>query len=248
MSSSDRTILPLQEIKHVVPPIVAYHLRNAHIGDVKRDLAWSRYYKETRAEFPGTPYGYGCIAIKRELVYNGHQVASPDTPRIGGSADTAIRQYQRDHGLEVDGVVGPHTAHVLWHKRIQAAQGTSHVPDDLACKLIHLESADDPGAIGYVDPQDYGLAQIHMPFHPEITVAMAFDPAFSIPYVARSLAGFAVAHGGDWEAAVASWNVGTAGAASWLGLHKPATGGPSWFPDLFSRATRYVALVQSQTC
>jgi hypothetical protein len=248
VSSSDRTTMPLPEHNQITLPIVAYHARNAFIGDVVRDLAWSRFYAQTTADFPGTPYGYGCIAVKQELEFNGYDVENPAIAKIGSSASKAIKRFQEALGLEVDGVAGPRTLHALLHKRIVAAQQAAGVPDDLVCKLVRLESADDPGATGYVDPLDYGLVQIHMPFHPEISVAQAFTPAFSIPYAARTLAGFSAAHHGDWDAAVAAWNVGTAGAASWLGLHKPATGGPSWFPDLFSRATRYVALVRSQTC
>lgn len=248
MSTEDRTILPLPEHELAQLPIITYHRRNAHISEIVRDAAWTRYYAETTAEFPGTPYGYGCIAVKHELEYNGFDVAKPDLAKIGTSAAGAIRDFQRSHGLEADGVAGPRTLHTLLSRRIQAEQGAKAIPGDWLCKLVRLESGDDPGAVGYVDPLDYGLVQIHMPYHPEITVAQAFDPGFSLPYAARTLAGFAAAHGGDWEAAVASWNVGVAGASSWLGLHKPATGGPSWFPDLFTRATKYVQLVRGQTC
>ena len=41
-------------------------------------------------------------------------------------------------------------------------------------------------------------------------------------------------------------NVGVGGAADWLGMNKPKTGGPPWFPTLYERATRYVALLGQQ--
>lgn len=36
--------------------------------------------------------------------------------------------------------------------------------------------------------ESYGLAQIHLPAHPEVTMAEALDPVFSIDFMAKNMA------------------------------------------------------------
>jgi hypothetical protein len=209
--------------------------------------AWDYLYqKGTRAD-SGTQEGYGILAVKRELDFLGYPGLDVDSLVIGNAASRAIIDFQRKHGLDPDGVVGPLTGRQLYKLRIGQLEAKHGVPDDLACKIVGLESAFDPAAIGVSDPADHGIVQINATAHPTITLAEAYDPAFALEYLAAGLqATYAKLH--DWDCAVASWNVGGGGASDWCGLHKPSTGGPSWFPDLFARATHYVALVKAERC
>jgi hypothetical protein len=95
------------------------------------------------------------------------------------------------------------------------------------------------------DQHDHGIMQINATAHPEITLGEAFDAAFALTYYAKALH-TSYAKLGDWDCAIASWNVGGGGASDWCAMHKPSTGGPNWFPDLFLRATAYVRLVRAQ--
>lgn len=85
------------------------------------------------------------------------------------------------------------------------------VPAALMTALIHHESA------GTWDPQikgpsgDYGLAQIVLSQHPDITLQQAYDPTFAIPFVAKYLAN-SYKKFGDYNRALAAYNVGMGGA------------------------------------
>jgi hypothetical protein len=210
--------------------------------------AWTDLYRKGQTGTAGTPLAYAITAIKRELDYNGYgEDLTLSGLTFGVSMNQAVQRFQADHGLTPDGVVGPTTSRALFDKRFAALATRYGVPDSLVCKGTKLESALDPGAVGVADIADHGIVQINAAAHPEITIAEAFDPAFALDYYARVLGtGFAKYH--DWDCAIAAWNVGGGGASDWCAMHKPATGGPFWFPDLFARATRYVQLVRAQTC
>jgi len=200
-----------------------------------RDLAWDKEYwlhDPIRYEPKGSPAGYGCIAIKRELKYNGYDATGfgTDSPVIGAVADRLIRKFQQDKGLFVDGRVGPVTAKELFRRRVVEAQTDQNIPNDLVGKLLDLESSWDPGATNgpYADGSlDRGLAEINSVQRPDVTEEEAFDPAFSIPYAARGLRN-AYNTLGEWDGAVGAHNVGTGGARTYM------------------RARDYVALVEGR--
>lgn len=217
--------------------------------------AWTTIYKLGVTAAPGTPIAYGILALKAELNYLG---AAGDTNLtttiVGPRMVKAVKDFQAIHNLAADGQVGPHTARALFAKRVSALEATYHLRDHQACRVISLESAWDPGAVGVADPGDVGLAQIHLPAHPSITVEQAFTPSFAVNYTAEALHNAHVTLG-DWDAAIAAWNVGGGGAAAWLAAGKPASLFELWFTDangveldLGARATRYVQLVSEQAC
>lgn len=203
--------------------------------------AWSTYYHMTtpRTRYsPTEPHGYAVVAIKRELERLGYKAPGFDvtTPLLGGAADKLIKAFQRSRGLRPDGVVGPMTSRLLFRDWVRHEQTRLGIQSDLLCKLISLESGYDPGATGYADPRDRGLAQINSHWHPDVTDAEAFDPHFAITWTAESLrTAYNYLH--DWEAAVAAHNVGLETSRRWLEAGKPP-----------GTAATYVRLVRGQSC
>jgi hypothetical protein len=212
--------------------------------------SWGWFYK-LGFDAAGDPLrAAGVKAIKRELIYNGYDGGGiiADKPTFGGNAVTATKEFQADHGLTADGIVGPDTARHLFRKRIAKAELDHGIPNHLVGKLVHLESNDDPVAIGTVDPGDFGLGQIHLSSHPEVTEAEAIDPSFAVPWVARYLAGLYTATGSvDYDLALAAYNAGTDLAIRWGNAGKPASGGPKLHDgrDAWQVLTKYVQLVHA---
>jgi hypothetical protein len=205
------------------------------------------------------PIGYAILAIKAELLRQGYKggvragrihpptgqpvaTINPDTTLFGTATDKAVRLFQGDHALLVDGIVGPITARTLFRDRKVDAEHAYGIPDHLLCKMATLESANDPGATGTDNPADTGIMQINTKLNP-VTVVQACSPSYAVPYAATWMKAFYDLHA-DWDAACASWHVGQGGAADWLNARKPATGGPVWLPDLYRQATTYVKLVK----
>jgi Putative peptidoglycan binding domain len=193
--------------------------------------------------------GYGCRAIKRELISLGYDAVGfgTDSPVIGTVAATLIREFQRDSGLTDDGIFGPATSAALFKPRLLALQTANRIPDDLLRKQSKLESALDPGCVGWSDQDDKGLVQVNIRIR-SVTAVQAFDPAFALPYLASELANVHDSLG-DWDGAIAEWNVGGYWARHWVAAGKPPDGAydPKYDIDWYTRATRYVALVRAQT-
>lgn len=210
--------------------------------------AWTQNYHKGETGSPGSPLAYAIVALKYELDFNGYGAGlTLNGTTFGVTMDQQTRAWQEAAGIAVDGVIGPATARRLFARRFDQIERDLSIPDHLVCKVCSLESAVDPGAVGVSDPHDHGLVQINALAHPEVTLQEAFFPSFSLAYLGRTLATvYSKLH--DWDCAVAAWNVGGGGASDWCAMHKPSTGGPSWFPDLFARATRYVSLVKGQPC
>jgi soluble lytic murein transglycosylase-like protein len=214
--------------------------------------AWGNIYKVGLSAPVDSALGYGIVAIKNELIYNGFgKGIDPEYKDkngnyfFGSGVTEQAKAFQQHVGVTADGEVGPITARALFRKRAHAVESQGGIPQDLLNRLKTLESNNDPAAIGTVDPNDWGLMQIHMPFHPDVTRAQAFDPAFSIVWGGGYLkGGYNSLH--DWDGAVAAYNVGTVYAAQWVAAGKPKDGGPllSDGTDIFTRASTYVSLVK----
>lgn len=198
--------------------------------------------------------GRAALAFKKEFNYNGYDGSGLKcplaiTPWYGECAAKVCAQFQKNQSLlrsTTAGTLGPTVARYLLRKRTHEMEAKYQIPDQLLGKLRQLESANDPAAVGYLDERDRGLLQINSYFHPEVSDDEAFDIEFSLDYGGKELhLGFNTFE--DWDVAVAAHNVGWGGAQDWLNADKPADGGPMWFPQLYSRATQYVALVRGQS-
>lgn len=210
------------------------------------DLLPDGVYKVGMNAAQETPLAYAILAWKAELAYNGAQVQMSTNPTFGTAMRTNMRQFQQANGAVVDGILGPQTAKLLLRKRTAGLEALFQVPDHYLARLKSLESANDISAEGAVDPDDHGLVQINLRIHTSITLAQSIDPAYSLNYAGRSLSDAAATYK-DWDVAIAGWNVGMGSSHLWQQAGKPATGGTASFPDLYSRATRYVALVKAQS-
>lgn len=213
--------------------------------------AWPFYYK-LGLDFRASPQGrdaHGIYALKRELIYNGNtgdgkMVA--DSAMWGSYADLACRTFQKQHGLIVDGELGPTTARHLLSKRFTALETQYGIPSKLLSKIKTLESSNDPVAQGYVDIDDEGLMQINLHFHPDITFEYAWDPAQCGPLGGSQLQSAITYCDHDLDGGVAAWNIGRYYARQWVQAGKPASGGPMiGSDDAYARATKYVALVNA---
>lgn len=94
---------------------------------------------------------------------------------------------------------------------LQASQKYGVDPNLLAAVLIQ-ESQFNPRAVN-PGSGDYGMAQINLKSHPGVTKEQAFDPNFAIPFAAQLVKGGLDKFGGDYNRAIASYNVGKGGAS-----------------------------------
>lgn len=69
---------------------------------------------------------------------------------------------------------------------ILAVASRNGVDAALMQRIVACESGGDPNAVGD-GGQSYGLVQIHLPAHPQITKAEASDPLFSLEFLAQNL-------------------------------------------------------------
>jgi soluble lytic murein transglycosylase-like protein len=179
-------------------------------------------------------------AIKVEMIYRGlGRGVDVNAPAYGKAIEARVTEFQTASHLTPSGKVGATTASYIFWTRCVREQIHNGIPGRLLWKMIMQESAFDPAAQGYFDPRDEGGAQIHMPYHPEITVEQAWTPTFFIPWLAGNLVEVAAALG-DWDGAVAAHNVGTRTAELWVQAGKPASGNVHDGIDWFARATQYV--------
>lgn len=208
------------------------------------------YHSITRA-YDDPRLGAALIAVKRELKYNGYGTnLVTDTPVFGDAAENRTIEFQKDHGLTGDGVIGPGTASELFRRRISAAEAKYGLPSGAIGKQIKLESNFDPVAIGYADPDDTGIAQINLRLHPDVTKDQAYDPAFAIDWMGRYISAgqdVIVKSANVMKAARAAYNIGNTYATQWLLSNFAGSGGPSLGgEDSFTRATNYINLIDGQ--
>lgn len=60
------------------------------------------------------------------------------------------------------------------------------VSEKVLSEVIFCESRNDPNAIGDYGTS-FGLSQIHLPSHRDITKAQAFDPSFAVEFMAKNI-------------------------------------------------------------
>lgn len=127
---------------------------------------------QRRANEYATMYGFGKVSVD------------------GNYSPLDRRQYrllQGHLGLYVDGIIGPATCKAIWRDLIIFYADIYNVPPEHVWGMTSLESAFDPGAVGYVTPSDRGLCQINLVAHPAISVEQAFDHHYAFNYTANRL-------------------------------------------------------------
>ena len=149
---------------------------------------------------------YGVKAIQErinELGYTPHLVVDG---WFGALTNSGLIWAQKKVGVGADGQCGPHTATAFFWPIIKArATFTTINLSQVVGGIINHESAFDPGAVGYVDYNDIGLAQINLPSNQTITMADAFEYHLAIQYVATRMKN-AYAAFSNHDAAIVSYN------------------------------------------
>lgn len=191
-------------------------------------------------------------AIKQELIYNGFaQGIVLDLPVYGDSVRNRVKDFQASKGLTVDGQVGSKTSLELFRKRVVAEEQNYNLPSGTIGKKLKLESLYDPVAVGSVDPDDTGIAQINVRIHDSVSIDEAFDPAFAIDWAAKYVSSQRRDIGeraNIIKAARAAYNIGQVYATAWMLSGFATSGGPDiGGVDSFERATQYIALIDAQT-
>lgn len=156
---------------------------------------------------------YAVLSIQKELNLNG---ANPNILDgiFGPLTEKATKEFQGSKGITVDGIVGPVTARELCQLRIRTVANGVSVKPAIVAGIIRVESRYDFGALGYVDHNDRGIAQINSVAHPQVSDSEAFSSTYAVAFVADYMRD-AILEFKDLECAIASYNLGTLGAQAW---------------------------------
>ena len=167
---------------------------------------------------------FGVKAIQKLLNYHANALVLDGV--FGKNTDGAVRAYQDKVALKVDGSVGPTTMGHLLLAHIKRIGGGDW---EVVYGLLKNEGGFDPGAVGYVDEQDLGLAQINGRAHPDLTIAQRFDPIIAIQFNADYLLN-SMKELGNVRDAVLSYNLGIGGVRTWIKAGRPRMYSPDGGP------------------
>lgn len=158
---------------------------------------------------------YGVKALQKLLNFVGSGLSLDGV--FGKGTDGAVRTFQSGAEIKVDGSVGPTTMRLLLLPHIKRLGGEDW---RVVYGLLKNEGGFDPGAVGTVDEQDLGLAQINGRAHPNMTIAQRFDPIvaiqFNADYIVESFKEL-----GNMRDAVLSYNLGIGGVRTWIKAGRP---------------------------
>lgn len=154
-------------------------------------------------------------------ITHGDGIFGPDTKR-------AVEETQRKLGISVDGIVGKQTMEAMLKPVIQNRSAKANISWEAPYGILRWEGGWDPGAVGYIDKEDLGLAQINLPSHPEVSVSQAFCPSFAVDFVMNYLNYGMKELNGNLIDAVISYNLGVGGTRQWIDAGRPETWTPAW--------------------
>lgn len=133
----------------------------------------------------------------------------------------SVIDVQREAGLKQDGIVGMTTMKTLLWPVIRGTANAVGVREGLVYAILAMEGAFDPGAIGVLDPSDWGLAQINSSANPHVSFSDAMCPSFAVKYVANRFKIALETFNGDERLAIASYNLGLGGTRQWVAAGTP---------------------------
>lgn len=149
---------------------------------------------------------------------------------LGPVTSRTITDFQKESGEYVDGVLGPKTSRSLLLPDLEktvrnyrtAYPGHNEITSVIVSGVINSESGWDAGAVGAVDNNDLGLAQINGPAHTQYNEASRLNPLVAFPfvfnYLRESLDYVSIVTIDD---AIASYNLGVGGATKWIAAGRP---------------------------
>lgn len=145
---------------------------------------------------------------------------------FGPETFEAVKSAQRWLAITVDGVVGIETMKWLLWPHIHRIAKIHEIPWNVIYGFIQNEGNWDPGAVGYIDSNDVGLAQINLPSHPSVTESQAFCPSFSMFFIAGYIQNAMAELNNNVIDAVVSYNLGIGGTRQWIRAGRPT----AWTP------------------
>lgn len=140
---------------------------------------------------------------------------------LGPLTDGVIKAFQRANGVADDGVIGPFTAAQLVLPELRRVCQVLNADGDIVAGFVKQESQFDLGAVGYFDSNDIGLGQINGPSHPDLTVEERVDIDVAVEFIATRYKSALGVFDGNIRDAIASYNLGFAGARSWINAGRP---------------------------
>lgn len=222
----------------------------ARSAEASGTILWAWTYRLGMLVEPGR-MAAGVQAMKRALVDNGYaDKVAVDVPAWGDHVTAQTRAFQEAEGLSADGVVGRVTARHLFRIYDAATEQLYSIPDHLVGRQSHGESDNDPVARSATG--DEGRGQINPPSHPQISLAQMWTPSFASHFTGSYLYGSYIYVGGDWDGAIAAYNVGGSLAKKWVDAGKPSSGGPKIVVggsevDGWTHCAEYVDGIRSQS-
>jgi Transglycosylase SLT domain len=194
------------------------HLGAARSAEATGTILWAWYYRRGMLVEPGR-MAAGVQAMKQALVDNGFgDGVVVDLPAWGSAAQRETKRFQAEEGLQADGVIGRVTARHLFRVYDAATEDKYGIPDELVGRQSHAESDNDP--VARSSTGDEGRGQINPPSHPQVTLAQMWTPAFASNFTGSYLHGSYIYVGGDWDGAIAAYNVGGQLAKEWVAAER----------------------------
>lgn len=187
---------------------------------------WLLNYAGQKVDLNESAVWHGVVAI--QVLVAGLGISCPIHGVFDVETDNAVRSAQGKLGLVADGVVGQSTMKRLLLPLIKRVAKEQMDQDWTGIYgVLANEGAFDPGAVGYLDSNDLGLAQVNLPSHPSVSFSDAFCPSKTVNFVATLLGqGLSVFH--DERDAVASYNLGVGGTRQWIAAGRPDIWMPPW--------------------
>jgi hypothetical protein len=109
-----------------------------------------------------------------------------DDGYFGDDTATALLKFQKSHGLDEDGILGPASALEMLRPMVAITASAHRIPAKVLGGIAKWESGLDPAAVG-VNGLDLGLVQINSGSH-DVTMAQASDPQWALNFAADDLA------------------------------------------------------------